>query len=395
MTPYRDEIRMLAPRAERRRFDAVAQAAQNTYGKRYTRAELLGLAGLGGLALALPGTASAASAAAPIENELVIYNWSQYDDPSTYTNFKKAHPGLKLTETYYSSNDELLAKLQAGGSGYDIVVPSQNAVAELIQLGKVLSLDMSLIPNIKGVDASWLKPSFDPTGKYSVVKDYGVTGFFYNNKIVTERPKSMLDFYKLLPKYVKKGRTNIMDGAEEVVPIALMANGMDPNTGDPKELAEIQKFLLSIRKGVTTITSSNYINDGSAGKIVLGQGWNGDMRRIREARKKQGDITVVLPSGHAERWADNWMILKNAKHPLAAHAWINNILSPKVAAVEVEYHNYPVPIPKAMAMLPPVLRNDPLVNVPQSVVSKYTFILNPSPAIVQARTKIYTEFKAA
>jgi spermidine/putrescine transport system substrate-binding protein len=396
MTPYRDEIRMLAPSAERKRMDTVALAARNTYGGRYTRAELLGLAGLGGLALAFPGTASAAVRAAPIENDPVIYNWAQYDNPSTYTNFKKAHPGLKLTETYYSSNDELIAKLNAGGgSGYDIVVPSQNAVAELIALGQAMPLQMNLLPNIKNMDPSWLKPSFDPTGKYSVVKDYGVTGFFYNNKIVTEQPKSMLDFYKLLPKYVKKGRTNIMDGAEEVVPIALMANGMDPNTGDPKVLAEILKFLLSIRKGVTTITSSDYINDGSAGKIVLGQGWNGDMRRIREARKKQGDITVVLPSGHAERWADNWMILKNAKHPLAAHAWINNILSPKVAASEVEYHNYPVPIPSAMAMLPANLRNDPLVNVPKSVVSRYTFILNPSPAIVQARTKIYTEFKAA
>ena len=151
----------------------------------------------------------------------------------------------------------------------------------------------------------------------------------------------MHDFYKLLPKYVRKGRTNIMDGAEEVVPLAAMAIGVDPNTGDPKQLAAVKKFLLSIRKGVTTITSSNYINDGSAGKIVLGQGWNGDMRRIRDARKKQGDITVVLPSGTAESWADNWCILKNAKHPLAAHAWINNILDPKVAAVEIEYHNYP------------------------------------------------------
>jgi spermidine/putrescine transport system substrate-binding protein len=394
MTPFRDEIRMLAPRTERARLDGLAVAAKRTYGDRYTRAELLGLAGLGGLALAFPGIASAAPAA-KIENDLVIYNWSQYDDPSTYKNFKKAHPGLKITETYYSSNDELIAKLTAGGGGgYDIVVPSQNAVGQLIQTGYALAMDPSLLPNLKNMEKSWLKPSFDPTGKYSVVKDYGITGFFYNNKIVTEHPKTMHDFYKLLPKYVSKGRTNIMDGAEEVVPLAAMAIGVDPNTGDPKQLAAVKKFLLSIRKGVTTITSSNYINDGSAGKIVLGQGWNGDMRRIRDARKKQGDITVVLPSGTTERWADNWMILKNAKHPLAAHAWINNILDPKVAAVEVEYHNYPVPIPKAMALLPASLRNDPLVNVPAELVNNYKFILNPSPAIVQARTKIYTEFKA-
>ena len=264
---------------------------------------------MAGLALLAAGGLTGKARAAAIENQLVIYNWSQYDDPRTYKDFKKAHPGTSIHETYYSSNDELLAKLQAGGSGYDIVVPSQNAVGELIELKKLLKLDKSLLPNYVNYDPAWKKTSYDPTDDYKVVKDYGITMFFYRNDIVKERPQTMLDFYKLLPKYGKKGRTNLMDGAEEVVPIALMALGLDPNTDSSADFKKVQKFLLSIRSGVTTITSSDYINDGSAGKIILGQGWNGDVRRIVQARKKQGDITAVIPHGASEKWADNWCIL--------------------------------------------------------------------------------------
>ncbi len=95
--------------------------------------------------------------------------------------------------------------------------------------------------------------------------------FFYNNTIVTEQPQSMHDFYGLLTKYVSKGRTNLLDGPEEVVPLAAMSIGIDPNTTSQADFDTIKSFLLSIRKGVTTISSFGYINDASAGKIILSQ----------------------------------------------------------------------------------------------------------------------------
>jgi spermidine/putrescine-binding protein len=405
-----DGLRLLAPRSLKPRLDRIEQAvqavAQREHGRRLSRREALGLGGLALLVTACGGSTksgggtttapSTTAAAKPIENQLLIYNWSQYDDPSTYKNFKAAHPGLKLTETYYAGNDELIAKIQAGGGPWDIIVPSQNAVAELAALGNLATLDKSLIPNFKNLDPAWTNLPYDPDNKHSVIKDYGITLFFFRNDIVKEHPKTMLDFYNLLPKYGKVGRTNLMEQAEEVVPLALMALGLDPNTGDPKELKKAQDLLMRIRPGVTTITSSNYIDDASAGKIILGQGWNGDVRRIAHARKKQGDITVVVPDGVTERWADNWCIMKGAPDPIAAHAWINNILDPHVALVEMEYHNYAIPIP-AMWALPAAkpFTTDRLVNIDPKKVAKYRFILNPSPAIVDARQKIYTEFKAA
>jgi spermidine/putrescine transport system substrate-binding protein len=414
-----DELHILAPIEAKPKFDYLHREVQRAAGRRIDRRHALGLGGMAILAAAAAacggssggssgsggGGASGSSAAAgalagkPLENHLEIYNWSQYDDPSTFTKFTKLGPekaaGLTTHETFYSSNDELIAKLHAGGTGYDIIAPSQNAVAELIEEKGLMSLDKALLPNLKNLDPTFLKPSYDPTGNYHVIKDFGITMFFYNNKIVNDQPATMLDFYHALTKYGSQGRTNLLDGAEEVVPLALTALGKDPNTTSAADFADVKKFLLSIRKGVTTIDSSSYINDAIAGKIILSQGWNGDIRRIVQGRKKQGDITAVIPQQSSEIWADNWCIPVSAPHPVAAHAWINWLLTPSTAVTEMNYHNYPIPIPTALSQVPSALRDDPLFNVPKKYTDNYHYILNVSPQVVETRTQIYSEFKAA
>jgi spermidine/putrescine transport system substrate-binding protein len=409
MPEQRDHLNVLAPLETKPRLDQLYRDVVRAAGHPLSRRSALGLGGLmllgacGSTSTGNGGTAdNTASADAlsgkPIEDHLEIFNWSEYDDPSTYKKFMAlpdvSKAGLKIHETYYSSNDELLAKLNAGGTTYDIIAPSQNAVAQLVETNKLLKMDDTLIPNKKNLDPKFLKASYDQTGEYHVIKDYGVTMFFYNNTIVTEKPQTMLDFYNLLTKYVSKGRTNLLDGAEEVVPLALMANGMDANTDSQSDFDKVSDFLMSIRPGVTTISASNYIDDAIAGKIILGQGWNGDVRRIVQGRKKQGDITAVLPHEKSEIWSDNWCIPKEAPDPVAAHAWINWLLTPSTAVTEMEYHNYPIPIPAALSELPADLSNDPLFNVPTSYSDNYQYILNVSPQVVQERTKIYTQFKA-
>ena len=408
-----NRLNILAPRAMKPKLDYLHREVQEAAGRPLTRRQALGLGGMAMLAAACGststtgggGSASSSSASAnplagkPLENHLEIYNWSEYDDPSTYTKFKKlpaeAKAGMTVHETYYSSNDELLAKLHAGGTSYDIIVPSQNAVAEMIEEKRLMRLDKALLPNLSNLDPSFLKPSYDPTGEYHVLKDFGITMFYFNNKIVTDELKTMHDFYMALPKYKSQGRTNLLDGAEEVVPLALMALGLDPNTTSQSDFSQVRSFLLSIRKGVTTIDASAYIDDAIAGKIILGQGWNGDVRRIVQGRAKQKDMTAIIPTAASEIWADNWCIPATAPHPVAAHAWINWLLTPSTAVTEMNYHNYKIPIASALDQLPAALRNDPLFNVPKTYTDNYHYILNVSPQVVQARTQIYTEFKAA
>jgi spermidine/putrescine transport system substrate-binding protein len=408
MTDHRNDLNILAPLETKPKLDRLYRDIVRAAGHPLSRRSALGIGGLmllsacGGTSTGNNTGGSTASADAlagkPMEDHLEIYNWSQYDDPSTYKKFKElpdvAKAGLSLNESYYSSNDELLAKLNAGGTTYDIIAPSQNAVAQLIETNKLMKMDDALLPNKKNLDPKFIKASYDPTGEYHVIKDYGVTGFYYNNTIITESPQTMLDFYNLLNKYVSKGRTNVLDGAEEVVPLALMAQGLDANTDSQSDFSQVSDFLMSIRKGVTTISASGYIDDAIAGKIILGQGWNGDMRRIVQGRKKQGDITAVLCKEKSEIWSDNWCIPETAPHPVAAHAWINWLLTPSTAVTEMEYHNYPIPIPQALSDLPADLSKDPLFNVPTSYTDNYQYVLNVSPQVVQERTKIYTQFKA-
>ena len=411
MSNDRDQLNILAPVETKSKMDALHRTVERAAGHPMSRRSALGLGGLmllSACGCTSPGqqpspgggatTAASGLAGKPLENHLEIFNWSEYDDPSTYKKFMalpaESKAGLKIHETYYSSNDELLAKLNAGGTTYDIIAPSQNAVAQLIQENKLLAMDPALLPNLKNLDPKFLKASYDPTGKYHVIKDYGITMIYYNNQIITEKPQTMHDFYALLPKYVSKGRTNLLDGAEEVVPLALMALGLDPNTSSKDDFSKVSDYLMSFRKGVTTISSSSYIDDAIAGKIILGQGWNGDVRRIVQGRKKQGDITAVLLHEASEIWSDNWCIPSTAPHPVAAHAWINWLLTPSTAVTEMEYHNYGIPIPEALAQLPTSLSKDPLFDVPQSYTDNYKYILNVSPQVVQERTKIYTQFRA-
>jgi len=409
MTDHRDHLNILAPLETKPKLDQLYRDIVHAAGRPLSRRSALGLGGLmllsacGSTSTGDEGTGGSTASADPLagkpmENHLEIYNWSQYDDPSTYKKFKElpdvAKAGLKINESYYSSNDELLAKLNAGGTKYDIIAPSQNAVAQLVETNKLMKMDDALLPNKKYLDPKFLKAAYDPTGEYHVIKDYGITMFYYNNTIITEDPQTMLDFYHLLPKYVSKGRTNLLDGAEEVVPLALMALGLDANTDSQDDFSKVTDFLMGIRKGVTTISASGLIDDTIAGKIILGQAWNGDVRRMVQGRKKQGDLTAVLCQGKSEIWSDNWCIPSTAPDPVAAHAWIDWLLTPATAVTEMEYHNYPIPMPSAVSKLPPELGNDPLFNVSTKYTDNYQYVLNVSPEVVQERTKIYTQFKA-
>ena len=199
MNKDQDQLNILAPRTIKPKFDYLHREVQRAAGRPLSRRQALGLGGMALFAAACgstttttsagPASSSAGSAnplaGKPLESHLEIYNWSQYDDSSTFTKFRKlpaeATAGMTVHETFYSSNDELLAKLHAGGTGYDIIVPSQNAVAELIEEKNLMRLDKALLPNLKNLDPSFLKPSYDPTGDYHILKDFGITMFFFNN----------------------------------------------------------------------------------------------------------------------------------------------------------------------------------------------------------------------
>src|SRR5918999_815157 len=157
-----------------------------------------------------------------LEDDLSIYNWADYVNPKTYPMFEKEFD-IKVTEDNYASNEDALAKLQAGARGYDIVVPTGYMIETMIQKNLLFELDHSKIPNLNNVEDQFLNLAFDPGNRYSVPKDYGTTGFGYRSKFVKEDMTSWEDFYRLAPKY--SGRYTVLDSPPEVVGAALKMLG--------------------------------------------------------------------------------------------------------------------------------------------------------------------------
>ena len=353
MTEHDPKLNILAPVETRPRLDRLEQARAPLRRRRMTRAEALGLGGLALLAAAGCGGktstggsvadgASNSGAADPLARkadgeqprhlQLVAVRRPQHvqelQDPRP-----RRHQGEVLLVQRRAAG-----QLQAGGTGYDIIEPSQTAVGELVQLGSLMKLDKALIPNAAAVESSWVRRRTTRPGDYKVVKDFGVTMFFYNNKIVTEKPTTMKQFYDLLPKYGKVGRTNLMDGAGGGGAAGAMALGYDPNTGDSAELDKAKNLpALDPQRGHHD-RLVQVLNDASDRQDHPRQGWNGDVRRSVSARKSRA-TSPPCAQDTSEKWADNWCIPATAPDPVAAHASINHLCDPAVAVKEMEYHS--------------------------------------------------------
>jgi len=329
---------------------------------------------------------------APIESELLLANWVDYSDPANYKAFTK-DLGPKVTVDGYGSNDELLAKLNAGGSNFDIVVPTGYAVKTMIDKGLALKLNKELIPNLKNLQEKFTKTEYDPGNEYSVAKDYGVTSFFWRTDVVKESPTTLMECYELLKKY-KDARVNFLEGSTQNFAVALNALGFSLNSEDPGEIDKAKELLLSVKPYVDTINST-FIPRGQKGDIDFGIGWNGDVARIITTRaEKDDEVVFLLPDEPTEFWVDNWVIPAGARNPVAAHKWINLMLDPAAAAKETDYHAYPVPVTGVEGLADKAIIANPVIYVDEAKLAKYETQLQ-TPKGQQLRDRAYTEFKAA
>lgn len=342
------------------------------------------------------GAAAAKTVAADAKVEagpLLLANWQDYSDPANYKAYTAA-TGPKITVDGYGSNEELLAKLNAGGSAFDVVAPTGYAVKTMIEKGQALKLNRELIPNLKNLQDKFTKTDYDPGNVYSVPKDYGVTSFYWRTAVVKDQPKTIADCFEVLKGLPKSARVNVLEGSTQNLAIGLVALGYSLNTEDPGEIDEAKKLLLSVKPKIDTINST-YIQRASRGDVDFGMGWNGDVARVIEAlAKKDDEMIFLVPDGKTEYWVDNWVIPAAAKNPIAAHKWINYVLEPKAAAKETAYHQYPVPVNGVEKFAPKAIVDNPVIYVDQAKIAAYeTQVITPKGQ--QLRDRAYTEFKAA
>ena len=322
-----------------------------------------------------------------LESELSIYNWADYVHPKTYPAFEKEFD-IKITEDNFPSNEDALAKLQAGAQGYDVVVPTGYMVEIMIGEGLLMELDHSKIPNMSLIDPQFLDTTFDPGNKFSVPKDFGTTGYGVRTEFVKDDMKSWEDFYRLASKY--SGRYVVLDSSPEVVGSALKMLGYSYNSVEPNEIAEATRELLSLKPHVRKITSSMR-ELLISGECYIGLTWNGEVGYVT---LDAADARYVVPEEGTEIWTDNWSVVSGAPHPAAAHAFLDWSLEPENQARDTTYHYYGGVVEGEEEFLPDAIANDPSVYPPADVIAKMEFA-QANPDWLRLRNEAWTKFKAA
>jgi putrescine transport system substrate-binding protein len=340
------------------------------------------------------------------EKVLNIYNWSDYIADDTIKNFEK-ETGIKVRYDNFDNNEILHAKLVAGRTGYDIVVPSSNWAGLQIQGGLFRKLDKAQIPNLKNVDpviAGYLG-KIDPGNQFLVDWLWGFTTVGINVDKVkaalgsTPMPENVWDLV-FKPEYISKMKScgvSFLDSGDEVVPAALHYMGKERVSKNPSDYAAALTLLKSVRPYVTLFSSSGYINDMANGSICLALGWSGDVSiaRQRAIDGKTGQkIEAFIPSIGGLLFFDTMAIPVDAPHPGNAHKWINYILRPEVDAGLTNKVFYANPNKESKKFITPDVANNPIVFPSDENMKKMigtADLLNND--IRRQQNRVYTSFK--
>lgn len=335
--------------------------------------------------------ASVAPSAAAIENELYIYNWSDYIAPENITAFEAMH-NTTITYDTFANNEELLAKLQGGASGYDIACPTAEFLVPMIEDGFIDKLDASRLPNMTHMDPALLSQKWDPNNEYHVPKDFGTTGILVRKKIVTEPVTSWREFYDLATgKY--SGRTVMVDSLGDVLVMPLKMLGYSLNETDPAKLDEARKLLTDLAPHILALDSDTYQDKLATEEAVLCLGWTGPLLELRD-NPETADTEYVVPSEGTLFWLDVWVKLADAPHPNAAYEWLNWIHDPQVQAAETEYNGYATPNLEAKKLVSQELLDDPAIFPPEDVMGN---LEGADPAVTddEGRIALWADFKSA
>jgi putrescine transport system substrate-binding protein len=301
--------------------------------------------------LALAAVLAASITAQAQQRTVNVYNWSDYVEPSVIEAFTK-ETGIKVKYDTFDSNDTLETKLLAGKSGYDVVVPTAHFLERQIKAGVFQKLDKSKLTNIGNLWPEITKrlETYDPGNQYAINYMWGTTGLGYNVKKVREilgadaKVDSWDIFFKpeILAKFKDCG-VHVLDTSDEVMPTALNYLGLNPNSKEQADLEKATDLMMKVRPFIRKFHSSEYLNALASGEICLVLGWSGDVKQAqkRAAEAKNGvEIGYTIPKGGAQMWFDNLAIPKDAKNVAEAHAFIDYLLRPEVAAKNSNFISY-------------------------------------------------------
>jgi putrescine transport system substrate-binding protein len=336
---------------------------------------------------------------------LNILNWADYIAPDTIANFEK-ETGIKVKYDNFDSNETLFARLVAGKTGYDIVVPGAHFAKKAIEGGLLLPLDRAKLPNWKNLDPSLLEKlaEADPGNKHLVNWLWGFVTIGVNTAKVkaalgsTPMPANPLDliFKPELASKLKGCGVHVLDSASEIVPVAMLYAGKDGFSSNAKDYDAAREVLAKARPNVTRISSPGPINDYANGSICVSIGYSGDflIANQRAAEGKTGQkIDVLIPPAGATLFFDSMAIPKDARNVDNAHRFIDYIMRPQVHAALTNQVFYGNPNAASKQFVKPEIASNPVVFPPASELKKMTMPKTLSKEAQRVQTRVFTNFK--
>lgn len=321
------------------------------------------------------------SGAAMAAGELNIFNWGNYTNPKLIEKFEQTYD-IKVTQSDYDSNDSMLAKIKAGGHGYDISVPSDYMVAVMISEGLLLKTEPNKMANFKNIEPSFASPYFDEGRQYSVPWQWGTTALSVN----TETYTGDIDTWSVIfnPPEELRGKINVVPEMNDVLNAALRYKGFPLCNDNKAQLKEINDMMQNAKQYWLTMEYGN-VERLANGDIHAAVNWNGASMRARLANPA---IKYGYPKEGLGTWMDNVVVLADAKNVENAKLFQNFIMDPENAALISDFAKYANGIAGSMAFLPPEFATAPEIVPPAYYKAEFTQVCPNE--VNEMYTKIWT-----
>ena len=299
------------------------------------------------------------------KKQLNVFTWAGYVSDNIREGFEKEF-GVNVLIDTYASNEDLLAKLLAGATGYDIIMPSDYMVSILINQNLLAELDRDNIPNFQNIGPLFLGKYFDPGNRYSVPYTFGTAGIAYDSAVVSPAPDSWAVLWDT--KY--RNQFSMLDDQRETIGVALKLLGHSLNTTDPEALKAAKEQLIA-QKPLVKQYKSEAEDILSAGDVVMAHCWNGDAFRASEIRPT---IRYVIPKEGTSQFIDAVCIPKSAPHKSLAEQFINYLLRPEINAKITDFTKYGTCVPAAKVYLPEHLRKHEFIYPTEAVAASLEWL---------------------
>ncbi|MCL6459291.1 MAG: ABC transporter substrate-binding protein [Gorillibacterium sp.] len=320
------------------------------------------------------------------DHTLTIYNWGDYIDPDLIAEFEE-QSGTKVIYQTFDSNEAMMTKISQGGTTFDVAIPSEYAISKMKEDNLLLPLDHSKLPGLVNIDSRFMNLDFDPGNEYSVPYFWGTVGIIYNPELTGD-----ITFTSWNDLWSDKLRNQILllDGAREVLGFSLNSLHYSLNDTNEDHLQQAKKKLQTLTPNIKAIVGDEIKMLLANEEAAVGVVWSGDAAEIMDENDK---LDYVVPDEGSNVWFDNMVIPKTAKNLEGAHAFINFMLDPEIAARNAEYVGYSTPNKLAIPFLPEEVSGDKRFYPDPELTDKLEVYQNLGKRMLSHYNELFLEFK--